>query len=65
MAGALARGAQDLLEDESFDRKPSVQLAQLDLFLDAQEIVEPAIELGRVVIGGLAEGLFEDKGMIR
>src|SRR5438034_1423319 len=65
MAGALARGAQDLLEDESFDRKPSVQLPELDLFLDMQEIVESAVELGRVVIGGLAEGLFEDERVVR
>ena len=50
-------GAQDLLEDEALDRQPGIELAKLDLLLDAQERVEPAVELGRVVIGSLAESL--------
>jgi hypothetical protein len=57
-------GAEDLLEDEAFDRQPSIEFAQFDLFLDPQQIVESPVELRRRVVGGLAKGLLDDERMV-
>src|ERR1700674_399001 len=63
--GTSASGAEYLLEDEALDREPGIELAKRDLLLDAQEIVEPAVELRRRVVGGLAKGLLDDERMVR
>src|SRR6202521_625682 len=62
--GTSASGAEYLLEDEALDREPGIELAELDLFLDAQETVAPAVELRRRVVGGLAKGLLDDERIV-
>ena len=60
-----AGGAEDLLENEAFDGKPRIQLAELDLLLDPQQVMEPPVEIGGAVIDRLPVSLLHDEGMIR
>src|SRR5207245_10755523 len=61
----LAGGAEDLLENEAFDGKPRIKLAELDLLLDPQQVMERSVEIGGARIDRLPESLPHDEGLIR
>ena len=48
-----AGAAEHLRQDEALDREPGIDLAQCDLLIDANLVVESTVKLGRTVVGGL------------